>query len=86
MSSVEGPALLGLPLPLAEAGVMSRWWGLTLVQANRLGQGVQGAVRVMGLPSGQFSSQIGPDQGGASELATAIARAGEQQGSTAQQW
>lgn len=56
---------------------MSRRWGLTLVQANRLGQGVQGAVRVMGLPSGQFSSQIGPDQGGASELATAIARAGE---------
>lgn len=38
---------------------------------------------MMGLPSGQFSSQIGPDHGGASELATAIARAG---GSTAQQW
>lgn len=29
----------------------------------------------MGLLSGQFSPQIGPDQGGASHLATAIARA-----------
>lgn len=79
-SSLEGPALLGLPLPLAEAGVISRWWGLTLVQADRLGQGVQGAVRVMGPLSGQFSPQIGPDQGEASQLATAIARAGEEQG------
>lgn len=80
MSSLEGPALLGLPLPLAEAGVRSRWWGLTLVQADRLGQGVQGAVRVMGPLSGQFSPLIGPDQGEASQLATAIARAGEEQG------
>lgn len=61
---MEGPALLGLPLPLAEAGVMSRRWGLTLVQANGLGQGVHGAVRVVGLPSGQFSSQIGQTKAG----------------------
>lgn len=56
---------------------MSRRWGLTLMQADGLGQGVQGAVRVMGLLSGQFSPRIGPDQGGASHLATAIARAGQ---------
>lgn len=50
------------------------------MQADRLGQGVGGAVRVMGPLSGQFSLQIGPDQGEASQLATAIARAGAEQG------
>lgn len=34
----------------------------------------------MGPLSGQFSLQIGPDQGEASQLATAIARAGAEQG------
>lgn len=29
------------PLPLAEAGVLSRRWGLTLVQADRLGKGLR---------------------------------------------
>lgn len=66
------------------AGVTSapgRGWGDVPTLGPDAGAGRQAGPRgprsskVMGLLSGQFSPQIGPDQGGASHLATAIARA-----------
>lgn len=66
------------------AGVTSapgRGWGDVLMVGPDAGAGRQVGPRgprsgkVMGPLPGQFSPQIGPDQGGASHLSTAIARA-----------